>query len=358
MFGKNLLKMFVIIILSVLLLMVTACKVADNKADATQKDKINKVIKIGFSMGTLQEERWQRDRDIFVARAKELGADVILENANNVYEEQLKQVKYLIEQKIDVLVILPHDADKSAEMVQMAKKAGIKVVSYDRLVKDANSDIYISFDNVKVGQFMGQAILKKVPKGNYVILNGAPTDHNSTMFRQGYMDTLKSYIDKGDIKIVSEIWAKDWAHEDAYNCVEKTLDAGTKIDGIIGANDNLASAAIEALSENRLAGKVAVVGHDADLSACQRVVEGTQLLTIYKPIDKIAKAAAEIAIKLARGEDVAANSTINDGKYTIPYYMIEPIPVSIDNMKDTVIKDNFHRLEDIYINVPKDKWPK
>jgi D-xylose transport system substrate-binding protein len=252
---------------------------------------------------------------------------------------------------------MPHDANKSVDIVQMAKKAGIKVISYDRLVKNAKSDLYISFDNVKVGELMAKALVEKAPSGNYIILNGAETDNNSFMFHQGYMNVLNSYINKGDIKIVSQIWAKDWAHEDAFQCVEKTLEEGKKINGIIAANDNLAAAAIEALSEKRLAGKVPVVGHDADLAACQRVVEGTQLTTIYKPIDKIAKAAAEMAIMMAKGEDIKANNTINDGKYVIPYYMIEPIPVTIDNMKDTVIRDSFHRMEDIYINVPKYKWP-
>lgn len=355
--GRNMIKCVGMLMVVFMIFLMCGCKSKTESVSVIDKEKSNDMIKIGFSMGTLQEERWQRDRDIFVARAKELGADVIVQNANNDNEEQMKQVKYLIEQGIDILLIVPHDAERCGEIVQMAKKAGIKVISYDRLVKNAKADLYISFDNVKVGELMAQALLKKVPAGNYIVLNGAETDNNSYMFRQGYMDTLESHIARGDIKIVSEIWAKDWAHEDAFHCVEKALEEGKKIDAIIGANDNLASAAIEALSEKRLAGKVPVVGHDADLAACQRVAEGTQLMTAYKPIDKIAKAAAEIAIKMAKGEDVAANNTINDGKYQIPYYMIEPVSVTIDNMKDTVIHDSFHRLEDIYINVPKSNWP-
>jgi D-xylose transport system substrate-binding protein len=354
---RNNIKCIGLLMITFMFFLLYGCKPEIENVSVIDKEKVNDIIKIGFSMGTLQEERWQRDRDIFVARAKELGADVIVQNANNDNEEQMKQVKYLIEQGIDILVIVPHDAERSGEIVQMAKKAGIKVISYDRLVKNAKADLYISFDNVKVGELMAQALLKKVPAGNYIILNGAETDNNSYMFRKGYVDTLESHVASGKIKIVSEIWAKDWAHEDAFQCVEKALEQGKVIDAIIGANDNLASAAIEALSEKRLAGKVSVVGHDADLAACQRVVEGTQLMTVYKPIDKIAKAAAEIAIKMAKGEAIAVNSTIFDGKYQIPFYMIEPIPVTIDNMKDTVIHDSFHRLEDIYINVPKSNWP-
>lgn len=353
-----LIKKAILLVLCLGFLMVSGCNKKDASIASNDGKNQGSVIKIGFSMGTLQEERWQRDRDIFVAKAKELGAEVLVQNANNENEDQVKQVKYLIDQGIDILVIIPHDAEKSVESVQLARKAGIKVISYDRLIRNAGTDLYVSFDNVKVGELMAQALVDKVPKGNYVILKGAKTDYNSTMFAEGYMNILNKPIQNKDITVVAERWCDDWAHELAYNCVEETLEKGIKVDAIVAANDSLASAAIEALSENRLAGKVVVVGHDADLAACQRVVEGTQLMTVYKPIDKIAKAAAEMAIKMVKGEDIAVDNSIFDGKYDVPYLMIEPIPVTIDNMKDTFIDGSFHRLEDIYINVPKDQWPK
>jgi len=171
------------------------------------------------------------------------------------------------------------------------------------------------------------------------------------------MNVLQEPINNGEIKIVNMISARDWAYEEAFKCVEETLEKGIAIDGIIAANDTLAHAAIEALSEKRLAGKVAVVGQDADLSACQRVVEGTQLMTAYKPIDKLAKVAAEAAVRLAKGEEFETEETIFDGTYDVPYYKIDPIAVTVNNMMDTIVKDSFHRLEDIFINVPRDQWP-
>ncbi len=350
-------KSFVLAV-CLLALLTTGCQEGEISFNPQDGQNIDDGIKIGFSMGTLQEERWQRDRDIFVARAQELGAEVIVLNAYNDNDEQIKQTGYLIEQGIDLLVIIPHDSEKSTEMVHMAKKAGIKVISYDRLIRNANVDLYISFDNVGVGELMANELIKEVPTGNYVILKGAPTDYNSTMFNEGYMNVLDDYIKRGDIKVVAEIWAKDWAREDAFKCVEETLEKGIEINGIIAGNDGLASAAIEALSEKRLAGKVAVVGHDADLSACQRVVEGTQIMTVYKPIEKIAKAAADAAIKMAGGQELFVLDKINDGKYEVPYLMVRPIPVTIDNMENTIIRDSFHRMEDIYINIPKYLWPK
>lgn len=351
---KKVLFLFLIVLCFILN---SSCSSNRNNVGSNKDTGGNKKIKIGLSLATLQEERWQRDRDIFMAKAKELGADVIVQAANNNNDDQTSQVKYLLDQGIDILIIVPHDAEKASSIVQMAKKEGKKVISYDRLVRNANVDLYISFDNVKVGELMVEHLLRKVPMGNYVIINGAKTDYNSYMFNEGYKKALKLYMDRGAVHITNEIWAEDWKPEDAFKCIETTLQSGNKIDAVIAANDSLAGASIEALSERRLAGKVEVVGHDADLSGCQRVAEGTQLMTVYKPIEKLAQKAAEIALKMAKGEEVKANSTINDGKYNVPYYMINPIAVTKMNLKDTVILDGFHRLEDIYRNVPKSQWP-
>lgn len=350
--------MTVLVLLCLIVLIFPGCT-GDNAIPAQQTgDDKESVIKIGFSMGSTVQERWQRDRDIFVARAKELGAEVLVQNANNDHTVQMRQVRELIDEGIDILVIIPHDAEASAEAVRMANKAGIKVICYDRLIRNGGADLYISFDNVKVGEYKAKAVLEKVPRGNYVIIRGAPTDYNSYMLYQGYMNILGEPIRNGDIEIVAEGSAHDWAYEEAFKLVEKTIERGVEIHAIVAANDTLADAAIEALSEKRLAGKVAVVGQDADLSACQRVVEGTQLMTVYKPIDRLAKAVAEAAVKIVKGEDLGIEETIFDGTYQVPYRKLEPIPVTKENMIDTIIKDSFHRLEDIFINVPKDQWPK
>jgi len=356
MLREVLIRRKVFLILAVLLCISNGCASKNISYGKAHSDKSHK-IKIGLSLATLQEERWQRDRDIFVAKAKELGADVIVQTANNSSEEQLKQVRYLLDQKIDILLIVPHDAVKAQAAVSMAKKEGIKVIAYDRLVKNANVDLYISFDNVKVGETMTEEILKCKPNGNYVIINGGKTDNNSYMFNKGFKNVLNPYIQVGAVNIVNEIWTEDWRPEDAYNAVDKTIKSGIKLDAVIAANDSLAGAAIEALSEQRLAGKVEVAGHDADISGCQRVAEGTQRVTIYKPIDKIAEKAAQLSVNMVKGQGVVANSTINDGKYDVPYYMLEPVTITRENLKQTVIKDGFHRLEDVFRNVPKSEWP-
>lgn len=345
----------VFVLLSITMIF-SGCVQSASESNKILKENSDKHIKIGLSLATLQEERWQRDRDIFVAKAKELGAEVIVQTANNNDDEQLKQIKFLLNENVDIIVIVPHDADKCSEAVRLAKKDGKKVLSYDRLIRNSNVDMYISFDNVGVGEMMAKYLTQTVPEGNYLIINGAKTDNNSFMFNEGYKNILSNGLNVGNIKIIDEIWAEDWRSEDARNCVEQALMKKEKIDAIIAANDSLAGAAIEALAEYRLAGKVEVVGHDADLSACQRVVEGTQLMTVYKPIEMLAQKAAEVAISMAKGESVDANSNIYDGKYTVPYIMIQPIAITKLNMKDTIIRSGFHNMEDVFRNVPKSEW--
>jgi D-xylose transport system substrate-binding protein len=321
-------------------------------------DKNNGKIKIGLSLDSLVVERWSYDRDIFLAKAKQLGADVIVQNANNDSDEQVNQIKFLISQRVDVLVIVPNDSDALAPVVGIAKKKGIKVISYDRIIRNGGTDLYVSIDNENVGNLMASSIVKKVPRGNYIIIDGSDRDYNAVMFNKGFYKILKPLIKRGDIKIVKEVWARSWNEKDAYNCVEEVLSKGIKIDGIIAANDRLAEAVIQVLAEHRLAGKVPVVGGDAALAGCQRIVENIQLMTAYKPIKTLAQSAAIEAVRLVKGEELLTNKTINDGKYNIPVIMEKPTAVNKDNMVDIIVKNNFHTIEDIYRNVPKSKWPK
>jgi len=315
----------------------------------TFEQKDGKLV-IGFSLGTLKEERWLKDRDILIAKVKEMGADIIVQNANNDDQDQLKQVKYLLEQNIDVLIIVPNDLEKASSAVDLAKRQGVKVISYDRLVLKSNADLYISFDNEKVGELMAKYVLDRMDQGNILIVNGANRDHNTKMIKQGYDRILADKVKNGSVEIIAEEWADNWMKEYAFEETVKAIQEGKSIGGIIAGNDSLAEGAIEALSEHRMAGKVFVVGQDADLSACQRIVEGTQLMTVYKPIEKLAGEAARLAVMLARGENLNISKTIYDGRFDIPYYELEPIPVDKENIDTTIIKDGFHMKEEVYRN--------
>ncbi|ACL74442.1 sugar ABC transporter substrate-binding protein [Ruminiclostridium cellulolyticum] len=329
-------------------------------AGCSYKNPIDKPdkITIGLSMATLQEERWHRDIEALRAKAQAKGAEILFRNANNNINDQISQVKSLLSKDIDILVIVPQDAEKSQQAVQLARNKGIRVICYDRLIKNSNTDFYVSFDNIRVGEYMASLMVSKVPKGNYILINGAKTDYNSFMYNKGFKNILGKYLYEGSIKIVDEVWANDWKPEDAFKCVDKALRDGKKIDAIIAANDSLAGAAIKALSQRRLAGKVPVAGHDADISGCQRVAEGTQLLTVYKPIDQLAEKAIDVVLGLLNNDYYACNKFINDGESDIPYEMVEPVVVTKDTLVDTVISAGFHKLEDVYRNVPESKWPR
>lgn len=305
-------------------------------------------IKIGFSLGTLKEERWIKDRDILMAKARDLNADIIVQNANNDDQDQLKQVKYLLEQDIDVLIIVPNDLNKAATAVEMAKKQGVPVISYDRLVMNSNVDLYITFDNVKVGELMARRISRTMKTGNLLIINGAKTDNNTKMIKQGYDKILQPLVDEGQINIIGEEWAADWLKEYAFKVVDDALQKKLKIDGVIAGNDSLAEGVVEALSEHRMTGEIIVIGQDADLTACQRIVEGTQLMTIYKPIEKLAEATIEMAIRLVKKEPLNVDEYINNGRYDVKYYVLDPTAVDKENIDETIIRDGFHIKEEVY----------
>lgn len=306
---------------------------------------------IGFCLDAIVIERFQKDIDIFKNKAEELGFEVEVFNAYESNENQVKQIRKLVDQGAVAICILPYDKDGLTEVIAEAKKEGVLIIAYDRLINKANVDAYVSFDNVKVGELMAKGLVEKVPAGNYVIINGSPLDHNSEMFNEGYYKVLQPYIDRGEIQVIEEVWAENWREEYAVESVSRLLSEGSEIDAIIGANDRLAEGAISVLSEYELVGKVQVVGHDADISACQKIVEGKQLLTVYKPIKNLAQGSAQLIYDLLYHQAEEANETIFDGKYNVPFYKFDVIAVDASNMKDTVIKDQFHIEEDVYMNI-------
>ncbi|MEZ0536730.1 sugar ABC transporter substrate-binding protein [Caldicellulosiruptoraceae bacterium PP1] len=335
-----------IIILLPLLLFYFISSTIKEKTEIRKED--NKVI-IGFAMGTLKEERWFKDRDFLAAKAKEKGYEIEWVNANENDFEQVNQVKYLLTKNIDILVIVPNSYDKCKAAVELAKKKGISVISYDRLIRDADIDAYISFNNYSVGEQMAKALLSQKPNGNYVFLLGNAKDYNVYMIKQGYEKILKNYFNNNSIRKLYENYSPNWKKEYAYEYVNNLLDQGKHIDAILAANDSLAEGAIMALSEKRLAGIVPVVGQDADISACQRIVKGTQLMTVYKPIDKLAELTIDIIDKLLKNKPLKTSIYLNNGYKKVPTFFIEPISVYSYNIDDTVIKDNFHTFEEVYM---------
>ncbi|MCB5236955.1 sugar ABC transporter substrate-binding protein [Niallia circulans] len=322
---------------------------ATPSANKKNSEEGNKKLKIGFSMDTLKEDRWLRDRELFREAVEELGAEVEIYAANGDDALQILQAETLISKGVDLLVVVPHNAEAMATIVKKAHSSGIKVLSYDRLIKNADVDLYISFDNEMVGVLQAEAITKIVPKGKYVYIGGADTDNNAHLIKKGVFHVLQPYIDKGNITVVYDQWSKNWDPEYAYSNMEAALKANNKdIDAVIAANDATAGSAIKALEKYDLAGKIPVAGQDGDLPAAQRIIQGTQTMTVYKPIKALAEEVAQIAVQMANGKTISVENKVNNGKVEVPTILLSPIAVTKENMDATIIKDDFHSKEEVY----------
>jgi len=298
--------------------------------------------KIGFSIDDLRIERWARDRDYFVAAASQLGAKVFVQSADASEQKQIAQIENLISRGVDVLVIVPYNATVLNNAIREAKKANIKVVSYDRLALNADLDAYISFDNKAVGEMQARGVVQVQPKGNFYLLGGAPTDNNAKMLREGQMSVLQPLIDKGDIKVVGKQWVKDWSPAEAMAIVENALTANNnKIDAIVASNDATAGGAIQALASQKLSGKVPVSGQDADLAGVKRVMAGSQAMTVYKPLKLIATEAAKLSVQLVRNEKPAFNAQYDNGFKKVNTLLLKPTMLTKANV-DVLVTDGFY----------------
>jgi D-xylose transport system substrate-binding protein len=282
------------------------------------------------------------------------------QSANSDAGVQLSQCENMLSKGIDVLIVIPYDAISSASIVETAHQSNIPVIAYDRLIKNTKLDLYVSFDSIRVGEMMTEYVVNKYPKGNYIILKGDVGDNNAHLVYEGQMNILDKYIKNGDIKIVAEQFCKNWSGDEALKHTENALTAvNNDVVAILTGYDGLATGAIQALTAQGLAGKVAVTGQDAELSACQRVVEGTQTMTIYKPLKTLARKAIESAVALAKKEKLTdINGSVKVDDVDINAVLLDPIVVTADNMVDIIVKDGFQSLEDIYKNIPKENWPK
>ena len=327
-------------------LLLTGCGMRTQDVASSSEKNSNDKIQIGVSFDSFIIERWQKDRDVFVSTAKELGAEVNVQNANGDVEEQKKQIEYLVNKGVDAIVIVCIDSDSLSDVVKKAKEKGIKVISYDRLIHNADTDLYISFDNKMVGTLMGRTIGEDGTIKNVVMIGGSSTDSNVDMVEEGFLTEMRTHSKT----VIDSTHLDGWKAELGSTYVEEHPDIISKADAIMCGNDDIATHVIRSLAVSRKAGKIMVVGQDADLAACQHIVEGTQKMTVYKPVEKLASEAARCAIAMAKGETIDS-SHINDGSYDIPYIAINPIKVTKANIDSVIIDGGFHLREDVYLNV-------
>ena len=333
--------------------------VQNNSSSPGNRPDGSKKLKIGFAMDTLKEERWVRDRDAFEAHCKKMDVECVITVADNRAEKQANDVDNLLTQGVDALVIAPNNATQAASMVEKAKQKGVPVISYDRLINSDKIDLYISHQVPVIGRKIAEYALSKVPEGNYVMVYGASTDNNAVIMKKEQLDVLKPAIDSGKIKIVADNFTPDWKPEEALKMAENALTQnGDNIQAFVVSNDGMAGGVVSALGNKGLAGKVLVTGQDAALDGLQRIAEGKQTMTVYKPIIPLASQAVEAAIKLAKKEPLTTTPFMNDTiKKEVPAILLEVTVVDKDNLMTTVIKDGYATYEDVYKNVPEAQRP-
>jgi D-xylose transport system substrate-binding protein len=305
-------------------------------------------LKIGLLLDQLREERWQRDRDLFVSRVEELGGKVVVKSSDGDPAKQLADANALLDEGVKVLVVVPTDLEKAGAIVQAAAAKKVPVVCYDRLIRDADVALYVCFDNVKVGGMLAERLVAKAPKGNYVLLGGSPSDYNARLVRDGQMDVLKPLVASGAIHIVAEPWIEGWDPVKARAAMAEALTKTKNIAAVLASNDSTASGAIEALTAAKLAGQVPVSGQDAELTACQRLVAGTQEMTVYKPLRSLARMAAGAAVSLGRGQSIDSLVKVNNGAKEVAARLLDPISVDKTNLDVTVISDGYHTRAEVY----------
>ncbi|MCR5045398.1 MAG: substrate-binding domain-containing protein [Treponema sp.] len=323
-------------------------KQGQDSSKASEEAENESKLTIGFSIDTLAIERWRRDCDIFLNTAKDLGADVIVQNSGNSVEVQNEQIEYLIKRGVKAIVIVPKDAESLGESVRLARSKNIPVISYDRLLRNSAIDLYVTIDSQAVGTLMANELLRLKPRGSWFCIYGPEEDFNMTLIRRGVEGVLKN----SKAKIVFNYWTDGWNYDLSYRKMADLLKAGKVPDAVVAGNDALADSIIRAIGEFAADKDIAVGGQDADIAGCQNVVTGKQAVTIYKPITELASKTAEIAVAMAKGksaEDFSfINGSIDNGSGEIPVLWLHPTAVTAQNMDEIVIKSGFHTRQEVY----------
>jgi len=313
-------------------------------------------LKIALLLPETKTARYEtQDRPLFEAKVEDLCPDceILYSNADQDAAKQQSQAEAALTNGADVLVLDPVDSASAGSIVAQAKAQDVPVISYDRLITDADIDFYISYDNEKVGELQATALLDKldadgVTSGSLVMINGSPTDNNATLFKSG----AHSVLDASAFEVPVEYDTPDWSPDEAQREMEQAVTqlGATGFVGVYAANDGTAGGAIAAMKAAGVNPLPPVTGQDAELAAIQRILAGEQYMTVYKAIKPEAEIAAEVAVALAKGEDPPedqVNQQVDNGQGDIPSQILDPVSVTVDNVNDTIVADGFWTVDEI-----------
>jgi D-xylose transport system substrate-binding protein len=296
--------------------------------------------------------RWETyDRPLLKKAFEDAGAQVTIENAEADKSTQQQQAEQAITNGAKVLLLVNLDSGSGAAIEANAQGQGVKVIDYDRLTLNGQSDYYVSFDNEKVGKLQGQGLVDCLGTTNgqqIAELNGSPTDNNATLFKKGYDSVLNPLYKDGKLKKAADQSVPDWDNQKGLQIFEQMLQkTSNKIDGVLAANDGLGNSAISAIKARKLK-QIPVTGQDATLQGIQNILQGDQCMSVYKATKKEADAASKLAIALLKGETpTEATDKVNNGQKDIPSVLLDPVPVTKDNVKDYIGEIDFPKKEEI-----------
>lgn len=304
-------------------------------------------IKIGFVLSTFQEERYQKDQKYFLEAAQKLGFEPIMVSADNNEQTQTAKVENLLSQGVKALVIQPVNSEAAGNLVRLAHEDKVPVVAYDRLIKNSNVDFYVTQDSFKVGVLQAEAAVKATGgKGNYIILMGQAGHSVANEITRGVESILKKHP---GIKIVSRQNHNAWSPQQALATVENVLTQHkNRIDAILANNSGMAHGAIQALNEQNLIGKVFVAGADADLASIKDIVQGRQQLEVLKDIAPLAQKSAEVAFKVATGQPVKTETSVDNGKTKVPTFNTPVYAITKENLEERIFKTGFHDRKAVF----------
>ncbi|MCL5070442.1 MAG: substrate-binding domain-containing protein [Actinobacteria bacterium] len=336
----------------------TAAETTAAVTTAAETTAVAKKLTIGVSLPSASQERWLIDDKLFVELGQKNNINVIVQHAMDDEKLQATQVENLLTQGIDALIITPVNIDAVKTIVDAAKAEGIPVVAYGRVAMNVDIDFFVARSNYSVGYEAAKLAVQLYPKGNYVIISGDEGDNVAHEKTQGNLDYLKPFVDDGSIKIVAQQYTKSWATEVALKTAENALTANNNnIVAFLCNNDSTALGALQAAEAQGLAGKVYISGEDVEIPVAQAIVEGKITASFFTPLTTWTETTFNVILDLINGKTPESDSTFNNGFKDVPQIQIKAIPITKDNMYEQIVKIGYHKIEEVYANIPKDQWP-
>ena len=311
-------------------------------------------VKVGFLCWNNSNSYAQKNVKCFKEKALQLGVEVIDKDARSSESEQYNQAVELINQGVKVLVVYAVNTVSAAAIVRIAHKEGVKIIAYDRMIKNCDLDYYVTFDSQKVGEYMAREAIVQKPKGNYLLLGGDKGDDNADLVKSGIMKVLKTQIDLGNIKLSYNNYIEDWSYENAQHEVDKImrLSSNSKIDAVVASCDDMARAAIAVIKKNQTNSNTFVSGQNSDIESLKAILSGDQTVTICKSPKTFGYAVAELAVKLATHADTKlsfeVNAAIFNGYYQVPSILFDPVLITKSNLEKVILSDGLTSKEELF----------